>query len=226
MKAIYGRKLGMTRHFTESGEMVPVTVLELGPNVVHQVKTKEKEGYQAVQVGFDLNQKPRRVNRALTEHFGKAQGGFPKLVAELRFDVHGGSEMPEYKPGDKITLEGMFEPGSRVDVVGTSIGKGFAGVIKRHHMAGFPGSHGTHEYFRHGGSIGCRKFPGRVFKNKRMAGHMGDIRVLQEGLQVVAVRTEDNALLVRGSVPGPKNGFIYVRQSVKARKPSNKPSAE
>lgn len=214
MKAIYGKKIGMTRVFTEQGEDVPVTVLELGPNVVLQVKDTEKDGYRAIQVGYGT-QKPQRVNRALTGHYAKAKKGTPRFCAEIRLDKPGQESDATFEVGQTITVQELFEIGSRVDVVGTSIGKGFAGVMKRHHMAGFSATHGTHEYFRHGGSIGCRKFPGRVFKNKRMAGHMGDERVLQEGLEVVAVYPEDNALLVRGSVPGPKNGYVFVRESLK-----------
>ncbi len=211
MKTIYGRKVGMTRYFIESGESVPVTVLELGPNIVYQVKTKDNDGYDAVQVGFGA-QKPARVNRALTTHFGKASKGFPRHVREIRLE----DGKNEYKVGDEITVKDLFPEKSRVDVIGTSIGKGFAGVMKRHHMAGFKASHGTHEYFRHGGSIGCRKFPGRVFKNKRMGGHMGTDRVMQMGLQVVAVRPEENLLFVKGSIPGPKNSFICVREAIKS----------
>lgn len=214
MKAIYGKKLGMTRVFTETGESVPVTVLQMGPNVIHQVKTVEKDGYRALQVGFGV-QKPARVNRAQTGHLAKAKKGFPKTVKEIRLDLHPVKDQPDYQVGDALEIAQMFEVNSRVDVVGTSIGKGFAGVMKRHHMAGFSRTHGTHEYFRHGGSIGCRKFPGRVFKNKRMAGHMGHERVLQEGLSVVGIRPEDHVLLVKGSVPGPNNSYVLVRQSVK-----------
>ena len=216
MKAIYGRKVGMTRIFTDSGENVPVTVLEVPPNVVYQVKTQETDSYPAVQVGFGT-QKAQRLSKPLARHLSKAKKGFPKVLKEIRLDkYHVGQE---FEVGQDISVEGLFEVGSKVDVVGTSIGKGFAGVIKRHGMKGAQTmTHGTHEYFRHGGSIGNRKFPGRVFKNKRMPGHMGNERVMQEGLEVVAVRTEENLLLVRGSVPGPKNGTVFVRTSLKKTK--------
>lgn len=220
MKAIYGKKIGMTRIFDEKGKSVPVTVLELTPNVVHQVKTKEKEGYAAVQVGFG-QQKAQRVNRPQTAHFAKAEKGMPMGVREIRLDRKGGETVevdPETTPkvGDEISLEGMFEVGDMVDVVGKTIGKGFAGVMKRHNMSGAQTmTHGTHEFFRHGGSIGCRKFPGRVFKNKRMAGHMGNVRRMQERVKVAAVRAEDNVLLIQGSVPGPKGGTVFVREAVK-----------
>ena len=216
MKAIYGRKVGMTKIFTENGQHVPVTVLEMGPNVVQQVKTTETDKYEAVQIGFG-SQKPQRVNKPQTKHFAKAEKGAPRFVGEIRFnDKNKATEAPgKYKVGDSITLEGMFEVGNRVDVVGTSIGKGFAGVMKRHHMSGFRATHGTHEYFRHGGSIGCRKYPGRVFKNKRMAGHMGAERVVQLGLEVMGVRTAENVLIVKGSVPGSKGSVVFVRQAIK-----------
>lgn len=212
MKAIYGQKLGMTRYFTPEGKSVAATVLQLGPDVVHQVKTKETDGYNALQIGLGQT-KQQRLTKAEVGHFAKAEKGMPKFVAELRLDD--GDSSQEYKVGDVLTMGEMFVVGKKVDVFGTSIGKGFAGVLKRHGMAGFPATHGTHEYFRHGGSIGNRKFPGRVFKNKRMAGHMGVDRVGQLGLKVVGVRQEDNLLIVQGSVPGPKNGFVFVRQSVK-----------
>lgn len=216
MKAIFGKKVGMTRIFNEAGVSIPVTVLQLGPNIVHQVKTGESDGYKAVQIGFG-SQKPQRVNRPLTNHLAKAQKGFPTFVGEIRFDRHGETgEMPELNIGDEIVLEGMFEVGSRVDVVGTTVGKGTAGVMKRHGMKGAQtNTHGTHEYKRHAGSIGCRKFPGRVFKNKRMAGHMGSVRAMQEGLEVVEVRAAENLLFVKGSVPGPKSGYVFVRTSLK-----------
>jgi len=214
MKAIYGKKIGMTRIFTESGESVPVTVLQLGPNVVHQVKTKEVDGYDALQIGFG-SQKAQRVNRAESGHVAKAKKGSPRFLGEIRLDKYLGADEKKYEVGDEIGIDGMFAVGTRVDVMGTSIGKGFAGVMKRHNMKGFPATHGTHEYFRHGGSIGNRKFPGRVFKNKRMGGHMGVDQVMQEQLEVVAVRAEENLLLVRGSVPGSKEGIVFVREAIK-----------
>ena len=213
MKAIYGRKVGMTRYFNETGESVPVTVIECLPNVIHQLKTKDKESYKAVQIGFGT-QKAQRLTKALSRHVAQAKKGIPRVLKEIRLDRY--FPGTEFQVGDEISLAGLFEPGARVDVVGTTVGKGFAGVMKRHHMKGAQtNSHGTHEYFRHGGSIGCRKFPGRVFKNKRMPGHMGNDRRIQEGIEVVAVRPEENVLMVRGSVPGPKNGTVFVRTCLK-----------
>lgn len=213
-KAAWGKKVGMTRLFSDQGESLPVTVLEISPNVIYQVKTKEKDGYSAVQVGIE-QQKPQRVNRPKTGHCGVAKKGMPMELHEIRLDRPGREIAGEYAVGQEITVNDLFTVGARVDVVGTSIGRGFAGVMKRHNMAGFSATHGTHEYFRHGGSIGNRKFPGRVFKNKRMGGHMGCDRVLAEGLEVVAVRPEENVLLLRGSVPGAKNSYVFVRSSLK-----------
>ena len=215
MNAIYGKKIGMTRVFGDKGTSIPVTVLECKPNVVYQVKTVDSDGYEAVQVGID-EQKPQRLTRAMTGHCAVAKSGMPKRVKEIRLDRHGLGKTDELKPGSKIDVSEVFEVGNIVDVLGVSTGKGFAGVMKRHGMKGQPATHGTHEAFRHGGSIGNRKFPGRVFKNKRMGGHMGAKSAIQEGLTVVGVRAEDNALLIRGSVPGPKNQFVLIRKSVKS----------
>lgn len=215
MNGIFGRKVGMTRFFTSEGESVPVTVLEFPPNIVQQVKSLEKEGYKAIQVGLG-EQKPQRINRPLTKHYAKAKKGFPKTVKEIRLDKYLLGR--EFTVGDELKIEGLFEIGSRVDVRGVSIGKGYAGVMKRHHMKGSQTmSHGTHEYFRHGGSIGCRKTPGRVFKNKRMAGHMGNVLVSQLSLKVVDIRPESNLMFVSGSVPGHKNSEVFVRTSIKGK---------
>lgn len=213
---MYGKKLGMTQIFDETGSVVPVTVLEMLPNVVHQVKTEERDGYRAVQVGFGT-QKTQRVNKAQAGHLSKAKKGFPVSVSEIRLDKRNVFEGREFNEGDEIELtEELFTTGSKVDVTATSTGKGHAGVIKRHGMKGAQTmTHGTHEYFRHAGSIGCRKFPGRVFKNKRMSGRMGYETCIQEGLEVAQVRAEDKLLLVKGSVPGPKGSKVFVRTSLK-----------
>ena len=214
--AMYGKKVGMTRIFTETGESVPVTVLEMIPNVVYQVKTKDKDGYDAIQIGVG-EQKQQRLNRPMTAHMSKAQKGFAKALREVRLDREGRELDYKLELGGELKMEGLFNEGDLVDVTGISIGKGFAGVMKRHHMKGAQtNSHGTHEYFRHGGSIGNRKSPGRVFKNKRMPGHMGAEKVTQQAITIVKVRTEDSALLVKGSVPGPKNGIVFIQSSVKA----------
>lgn len=213
MNAMYGKKLGMTRMFTENGECIPVTAIELAPNVVFQVKTNDKDGYSAVQVGIGTQLK-QRLRKSQVGHCSKAEKGFPKKLKELRLDTYFSGK--QFNVGDEITLEGLFEKGKRVDVVGTSLGKGFQGVIKRHGMKGAQTqTHGTHEYFRHVGSIGNRKFPGRVFKNKRMPGHMGNETVMIQGIEVVDVQTEKNLVLVKGGIPGPLNGVVLVRTAIK-----------
>jgi large subunit ribosomal protein L3 len=214
MKAMFGKKIGMTRVYNDDGESIPVTVIELSPNVVHQVKTLGHDGYSAIQVGYG-EQKPARMNRAQTGHLSKAKKGFPRLVGEIRLAPNGSSENQAYQVGDTISVDQVFKEKSKVDVVGTSVGKGFAGVMKRHGMKGSIRTHGSHEYFRHGGSIGCRKFPGRVFKNKRMSGQMGNVRVMQPNLEIISIRPKDNILLVRGSVPGRKHSFVFVREAEK-----------
>ncbi len=216
MSGMYGTKLGMTRFFTKDGKSYPVTVIELTPNIIFQVKSVDTDGYDAVQVGVGT-QKNQRVNRPMSSHFAKAQKGMPRFVSEIRLDKSfKDKDKKEFKVGDKITLSNCFEVGNKVDVTARSLGKGFAGVVKRHGMKGAQTiSHGTHEYFRHGGSIGCRKFPGRVFKNKRMAGHMGNVKVTQSGLEVVDIRKREHLLLVKGSVPGPKKNIVFIQSSVK-----------
>ncbi len=215
MNAMYGKKIGMTRIFTETGECVPVTAIELPPNVVFQVKTVEKDGYSAVQVGHGT-QKKQRLNKAQVGHLSKAEKGFPKVLKELRLDKYFSGK--EFKIGDEIVVDGLFEKGKTVDVVGQSMGKGFQGVIKLHGMKGAQTqTHGTHEYFRHVGSIGNRKFPGRVFKNKRMPAQMGNDRVMIQGVEIVDVLVEKNMVLVKGGIPGPLNGTVLVRNAIKAK---------
>ena len=218
MNQMFGKKVGMTRLFTESGESVPVTVIEMAPNVVTQVKRVDTDGYDAVQVGIEA-QKGQRLTKAETGHLTKAQKGAFKDIMEIRLRTEGQRKTKlnaaDVNVGDELKLEGLFEVGQLVDVCATSLGKGFAGVMKRHGMKGFPMTRGTHEYRRHGGSIGCRKTPGRTFKNKHMGGHMGVDRVTQLNLRVEAVKTDDNLLLVRGSIPGPKHSVVLVRTAVK-----------
>lgn len=205
---LIGKKLGVTQVFAKGGELVPVTVILAGPCTVVQRRTADKDGYCAVQLGFG-EKKQRRLTKAERGH--RQKGG--KLVAEMREFRDGG----ELEVGAQVKVADLFKAGDRVDVTGVSKGRGFAGVIRRHHFGGFPGSHGTHEYFRHGGSIGNRSFPGRVFKGKRMAGQLGNERVTIQNLSVVEVRPDDDLLLVRGAVPGARNGIVIVRRSVKAR---------
>lgn len=211
MVGLIGQKLGMTQVFEPGGELVPVTVLRVGPCTVVQVKTEATDGYAAVQLGFG-EQKATRVPKAIVGHCRRVGDRVFRVLRE--FSV-GPDE--SYTAGHEVRVGDVFRPGEYVDVTGTSKGRGFAGVMKRHGFGGFPGSHGTHEYFRHGGSIGNRSFPGRVFKGKRMAGHYGAERVTVQNLQVIAVYPEENVMLVRGAVPGPNGGIVLVRKAVKKR---------
>jgi large subunit ribosomal protein L3 len=204
---LIGKKLGMTQVFAKGGELVPVTVILAGPCTVMQKRTSETDGYSAVQLGFGET-KAQRLTKAEREHRKKAS----KMASVLR-EFRGGADL---EVGAEVKVGDLFKEGDLVDVTGVSKGRGYQGVIKRHGFSGFPATHGTHEYFRHGGSIGNRTHPGRVFKNKRMAGHMGDERVTTQNLAVVAVHGEDNVLLVHGAVPGGKNGLLFIRPAVKA----------
>jgi large subunit ribosomal protein L3 len=205
---LIGKKLGMTQVFAKGGELVPVTVILAGPCTVMQKRTNEQDGYSAVQLGFG-EAKAQRLTKAEREHRKKAS----KMVSVLR-EFRDGADLVV---GAEVKVADLFQEGDLVDVTGVSKGRGYQGVVKRHGFSGFPATHGTHEYFRHGGSIGNRTHPGRVLKNKRMAGHMGDERVTAQNLAVVGVRAEDNVLLVRGAVPGGKNGLLFIRPAVKAR---------
>jgi large subunit ribosomal protein L3 len=206
-----GRKAGMTQIFDDEGNAVPVSVIELGPNPVVQVRTQETDGYSALQLGFGAR-KDKHTNQPEGGHFKKAGVAPQKVLCEFRSSSE---TIGETTAGDTITvacLEGI----EYVDIAGTSKGAGFAGVIKRHNMSGCATmTHGTHEVFRHGGSIGNRAFPGRVWKGKNMAGHMGSERVTVQNLKVVRIDAERNILLVRGGVPGHRNAIVEVRPSVK-----------
>jgi large subunit ribosomal protein L3 len=212
MTGLIGKKLGMTQVFGADGTVVPVTVIETGPCVVVQKKEAAKDGYNALQLGFG-SRKAQRVNKPDQGHFAKAGKGAFEVLREFRTD-----KVAEYELGQEIKAADLFKSGDKVDVAGISKGRGFTGVIKRWSFAGFPGSHGTHEYFRHGGSIGNRSYPGRVFKGKRMAGHWGDEQITVQSLEVVEVRAENNLVLVKGSVPGAQRGVVVIRRAVKGRK--------
>jgi large subunit ribosomal protein L3 len=210
-EGLLGRKLGMAQVFTTEGECVPVTVIELGPNYVLSVKSQDKDGYQAVQLGFQPK-KAQRVNKALMGHFAKAAKGAFYHVDEVRCDV---ASLGWVEQGKELTVSDVFADGDMVDVTGVSIGRGFAGVVRRHHMKGQPSTRGTHEVRRHVGSIGCRKFPGRVHKGKRMPGHMGHERVTIQNLKVMGLKPESNVMLVRGGVPGAKGSLVLVKKAIK-----------
>ena len=208
---LIGRKAGMTRVFTDAGESIPVTVIEALPNRVTQVKTADGEGYRAVQVSYG-SRKPSSLDRALAGHYAKAKVAPGKSLVEFRLADGEGADLAA---GSELKVD-MFAPGQIVDVTGTTIGKGFAGTIKRHHFSGGPASHGASVFHRAPGSIGQRQTPGRVFPGKRMSGHLGSERVTTENLKVVEVDAARNLLLIRGAVPGSAGGEVIVRPSLKA----------
>ena len=208
---IVGRKVGMTRVFTEEGASVPVTVIEVEPNRVTQIKTVESDGYRAVQVTTG-SRKASRVNKPMAGHFAKAGVEAGRGVWEFRL---ADGEGEEFQPGSEIKVD-IFEAGQKVDVRGTSIGKGFAVVIKRYNFRTQDATHGNSLSHRAPGSIGQNQTPGRVFKGKKMSGHMGDARVTTQNLEVVRVDAERNLILVKGAVPGAKGGDLVVRPAVKA----------
>ena len=207
-KGLLGTKLGMTQVWDENNRIVPVTVIEAGPNVVTQVRTPETDGYSAVQLAFGAID-PRKVNKPDSGHFAKAGVTPRRHVVELRTD-----DASEYTVGQELKAD-VFEAGAVVDVTGTSKGKGNAGVMKRHGFAGLRASHGVHRKHRSPGSIGGCATPGRVFKGLRMAGRMGSDRVTTQGLTVHSVDAERNLILVKGAVPGPKGALVLIRDAAK-----------
>lgn len=205
-QGIIGRKIGMTSIFTEAGENIPCTVIETPDNVVTQIKTTEKDGYDAVQVGYG-SRKEKHTSRALQGHF-KAAGTEP-VRKMLEFE----NLIPDLKPGDSVSAETLFSEGERVDVIGTSKGKGFQGVVKRHGFRGVGGqTHGQHNRERAPGSIGAASTPSRVFKGMKMGGRMGGSRVTSENVQIVRIIPEKNLVLVKGAVPGPTKGIVAIRK--------------
>ncbi|WP_288050259.1 50S ribosomal protein L3 [Nocardia sp.] len=205
---ILGTKLGMTQVFDDKNRVVPVTVIKAGPNVVTQIRTVERDGYSAVQIAFGAID-PRKVNKPTSGQFAKAGVTPRRHVAEIRV-----ADTANFEIGQELSAD-VFEEGAYVDVTGTSKGKGFAGVMKRHGFAGQGASHGNQATHRAPGSIGGAATPGRVFKGKRMAGRAGNKRVTTEGLTVHSVRAEDGLLLIKGGVPGPKGGLVFVRSAAK-----------
>ena len=208
---LVGRKCGMTRVFTEAGESVPVTVIEVLPNRVTQVKTAAKDGYRAIQVTYG-SRRPQLVGKALAGHFAKAGTAPGKALLEFRLADKEGDDLAV---GAELKAD-LFKAGQVVDVTGTTIGKGFAGTMKRHNFSGHNASHGVSVSHRTPGSIGQRQTPGRVFQGKRMSGHMGVVRRTTENLKVVEVDAERNLVLVRGAVPGSEGGQVVIRPSLKA----------
>ena len=209
-KGILAIKVGMTQIFNDNGELVPVTVLQAGPCAVTQVKTVDNDGYDAVQVGF-VDKRNKLVNKPQKGHFEKAGVSYKRYVHEFRFE-----NAAEYKLADEIKAD-IFAEGDRVDVTAISKGKGFQGAIKRHGQSRGPMAHGS-KYHRHAGSNGACSDPSRVFKGKRMPGHMGSVQVTVQNLDVVRVDAENNVILVKGAVPGPKKSLVTLKETVKAEK--------
>lgn len=208
IKGLLGEKLGMTQVFDENNRIVPVTVVKAGPNVVTQVRTPDKDGYSAVQLAFGAID-PRKVTKPVAGHFKKAGVTPRRRVVEIRT-----TDAAEYTNGQELGAD-VFEQGQSVDVVGTSKGKGTAGVMKRHGFKGLGAGHGTQRKHRAPGSIGGCATPGRVFKGMRMAGRMGNVRTTTTGLSVFRVDTEKGLLLIKGAIPGPKGGLVLVRTASK-----------
>ena len=209
MKGILGRKIGMTQIFTEAGEVVPVTVVEAGPVVVTQVKTIENDGYNAVQVGF-VDAKEKSLNKPQKGHLAAANV-LKKHLKEFRVEA-----VDAYTVGQEIKAD-VFAAGEMIDVTGISKGKGFQGPIKRHGQSRGPESHGS-RYHRRPGSMGACSYPGRVFKNKKLAGHMGSVKVTVQNLEVVRVDADKNFILVKGAIPGPKGSMVTIKEAVKSSK--------
>ena len=206
MKGILGKKIGMTQVFAKNGKLIPVTVVSIEPNVVMQVKTKETDGYEAIQLGF-VSKKEKHSTKAETGHAKKANTAPKRFLKEIK-----GVEVSNYELGQEIKCD-IFEAGEIVDVTGTSKGKGFQGVIKRHNQTRGPMGHGS-QYHRGVGSMGTLR-PMRVFKGKKLPGHMGHETVTIQNLEIIAVDLEENVILVKGNIPGPKNSFVIIKSSIK-----------
>ena len=223
-KAIIGKKIGMTQIFDENGNVIPVTVIEAGPCVVSQKKTIENDGYNSIQMGFGdiklkykkgtrtakFDEKPINVTLAMQGHFEKADVAPKRVLKEFRFD-----DINAYNVGDVIKVD-IFEQGDKVDVTGTSKGKGYAGVIKRWNFRRLKETHGSGPVVRHGGSIGACSDPSRVFKGTKMAGHLGAEKVTVQNLEIVKIDNENNLLAIKGAIPGANGGTVVVKQSIKA----------
>lgn len=207
-KAILATKVGMTQIFDESGALIPVTVLQAGPCVVTQVKTVDNDGYSAVQVGF-CDKREKLVNKPLKGHFDKAGVSYKRYLKEFKFE-----DAESYALGQEIKAD-IFAAGDKIDATAISKGKGFQGAIKRHGQSRGPMAHGS-KYHRHAGSNGACSDPSKVFKGKHMPGHMGNVQVTVQNLEIVRVDTENNLLLVKGAVPGPKKSLVTIKETVKS----------
>lgn len=208
LDAILGRKIEQTQYFTKDGKRIPVTLIEAGPCPIVQIKTKSTDGYNAICLGFGIRKK--NIKKPLLGIIKKAGiEKAPRFLRETKIE----NELPAMKPGDVIKVADVFKVGDKVDITGTSKGKGFAGVVKRHHFAGGPKTHGQSDRLRAPGSIGQTTTPGRVYKGKRMAGRMGGEKVTVKNLEVVEVKPEENLLLVKGLVPGGKNSLLIIKKT-------------
>jgi large subunit ribosomal protein L3 len=205
ISGIIGKKLGMTQLFGEDGRVVAVTAIEAGPCTITQIKTKTEEGYDAIQLGFG---EAKRLNKPEKGHLKKL--GFYKHLREFRVE-----DSSQFQLGERVNV-GIFKPGDSVDVIGISKGRGFAGVVKRHHFAGGPKTHGQSDRHRAPGSIGASTYPGRVLKGQKMAGHMGNERVTVKNLAVVRAEPDKNLLLLKGAVPGARNGLLLIEKPSKS----------
>ena len=213
---LVGRKVGMTRIFTDDGDAIPVTVLDVSNNRVTQIKTDEADGYSAVQVTYGTR-RATRVNKAAAGHLAKAGVEAGSILREFLIDAAAlAAHVGDLKPGSVVAVDALFTVGQKVDVQGTTIGKGYAGVIKRHHFRSGRASHGNSRSHNVPGSIGMAQDPGRVFPGKRMTGHLGDVTRTAQNLEIARVDVERGLLLVKGAVPGSKNGNIIVKPAVKA----------
>lgn len=208
---LLGKKVGMTQTFDAKGAWAPLCVVETGPCVVIDIKNEQRDGYTAIQLGFD-EAKERRTRKPDRGQFARSKTSPKRFVREIRLKPE---DAAVFQVGQTLTVGQVFQKGDKVDVVGVSKGKGFQGVMKRHHFGGFKATHGAHEYFRHGGSIGCRLTPGRVVKGKKMAGQMGNKRVTVQNLTVIDVLEDRNLILLGGGVPGAPSAYLVLKQAAK-----------
>lgn len=211
MLGIIGKKLGMTQIFQDDGRIIPVTAVQAGPCTIVQKKAEDREGYSAVQLGFD-EKRPKSTTKPLKGHFKKANTTPKKKLCEFRMKKE---EAGPYEAGQTITVDTLFKQGDYIDVIGITKGRGFTGVMKRHGFRGSPASHGAHEYHRHGGSIGQHTYPGRTFPGVKMAGQYGNSRVTVQNLSIAQINKENNLLLIKGAVPGAPGGYLIINKAVK-----------
>ncbi|MBY0370164.1 50S ribosomal protein L3 [bacterium] len=212
--AILGRKVGMTQVFDDKGALIPITVVDTTGCIVSQVKTKDKDGYTALQLAVS-DIKPQNVKKAVAGHFKKASSPAKSHIREIRLEDS--DDVAPLQAGTKVSAS-IFQKGDVVDVTGISKGRGFAGVMKRYNFRGKHATHGTHEYFRHPGSAGTKTFPGRIMKNKGMPGHMGDVKTTVQKMEIIDVKAEENLLFIKGGIPGSRDSKLLVRLAVKTGK--------